>query len=265
VPSARKSAHEALTYNLLRASYFLDIHEQLQTGAGAPLNKQRELTRGAVVFAVGALDSYLSEVAAEVILAQFDKGALTGDARSLIAKVAQANPTLALEAAMAAPGVDRLELVRSVITEYFHGRSNHGAKAVVNVVELMDGSTQRLWDRTKALGEERAAADLDDWTDMRHRIVHRGEAPSVRRPAGRRCVLLVEHLGIAINEVAASITAKPPARPGRTGSLNDTQVRAIRTAYAAGGVSQRELGERYKVGAETIGKLLRGQTYQHVT
>jgi len=58
-------AHDALTTNLTRARYFIDLHEGTQTGPGTPDRKRRELPRGAVVFAVGALDAYLSEVSAE--------------------------------------------------------------------------------------------------------------------------------------------------------------------------------------------------------
>lgn len=70
------TAHRALTKNLTRATHFLDLHEGTQQGPGTPDNKRRELPRGAVVFAVGALDAYLSEVPAEVMLAQFEHASL---------------------------------------------------------------------------------------------------------------------------------------------------------------------------------------------
>jgi len=53
------AAQDALTTNLTRARYFIDLHEGMQTGPGTPDKKRRELPRGAVVFAVGALDAYL--------------------------------------------------------------------------------------------------------------------------------------------------------------------------------------------------------------
>ncbi|HEV7888195.1 MAG TPA: hypothetical protein VGO92_11605 [Acidimicrobiales bacterium] len=72
------------TRNLERATYFLDIHEGTQEGPGTPNIKRRELPRGAVVFAIGALDAYLSEVAAEVMVAQVEHGHATGDSRKIL-------------------------------------------------------------------------------------------------------------------------------------------------------------------------------------
>jgi len=77
-------ANAALLKNLTRASYFLDIHEAGQAGPGAPTNKQRELPRGAVVFAIGALDAYLSELSAEVMINQFEAGTLSGENRKTL-------------------------------------------------------------------------------------------------------------------------------------------------------------------------------------
>ena len=55
--------------NMRRASYFLDLHESIHGGVqGAPQNPVRELPRASVVFAVGALDAYLSDVSAEVLV-----------------------------------------------------------------------------------------------------------------------------------------------------------------------------------------------------
>ena len=102
--SKRTAAHQALGKNLTRARYFLDIHEATQKGPGKPDREQRELTRGAIVFAIGALDAYLSEVSAEVMLAQFEAATLTGKSRDVLKDVTRQTPTLALEAALAGPG-----------------------------------------------------------------------------------------------------------------------------------------------------------------
>ena len=67
--------------NIRRASYFLDIHQQVHAGThGAPVLALRELPRGALVFAVGALDAYLSDVSAEVIIHQCEQGLRVGGA-----------------------------------------------------------------------------------------------------------------------------------------------------------------------------------------
>ncbi len=45
--------------NIRKASHFLDLHQQVHAGThGAPVLALWELPRGAVVFALGALDAY---------------------------------------------------------------------------------------------------------------------------------------------------------------------------------------------------------------
>jgi hypothetical protein len=61
--------------DIRRASYFLDIHPSVHAGTrGAPKLALRELPRGAVVFPLGSLDSYLSDVSAEVMIYQCQAG-----------------------------------------------------------------------------------------------------------------------------------------------------------------------------------------------
>jgi len=206
----RSSAHAALTKNLRRANYFLDLHEGTQEGPGTPDLKRRELPRGAVVFAVGALDAYLSEVSAEVMLAQFARAALPGGAKDVLRDVLRQSPTLALEAALAGEDIDRHAIVRDAITNHFYNEvSNHGSKAVAAAIQRMGGSTQALWQRVQGLGEGTPAADLDEWTDKRHAIVHQGQAPVINRDPARRCVTLIVRVGLAIDEVAMKQIAGP--------------------------------------------------------
>jgi DNA-binding MarR family transcriptional regulator len=46
--------------------------------------------------------------------------------------------------------------------------------------------------------------------------------------------------------------------------LTETQVREIRTLYANGGISQRELGVKYGVSQPAIGKLITGENWSHI-
>jgi hypothetical protein len=137
------------------------------------------------------------------MLAQFANAALTGEARDVLRDVLRQTPTLALEAALAGPDIDRRELVRGAITEHFYNEvSNHGAKAVAAAAQRMGGSPNALWARVVQLGEAKPAADLDDWTNKRHAIVHQGQAPVINRDPAHRCVTLVERIGLASDEVA---------------------------------------------------------------
>jgi hypothetical protein len=206
------TAHVALTKNLKRAKHFLDLHEGTQQGPGTPDAKRRELPRGAVVFAVGALDAYLSEVSAEVMLGQFEKAILSGKNRDVLKEITRQHPTLALEAALAGDGSDRREIVRTTVTEHFYNQvSNHGAKAVAAAIERMNGSAQTAWQRTAELGEAHAAADLDDWTAKRHAIVHQGKAPKINRDPARTCVILIGRIGAAVDEIASEALADADA------------------------------------------------------
>ena len=93
-------AKAAFDVNIRRASYFLDIHEEAQQGAGAPSLPYRELPRGAVVFAVGALDAYLSEVSAEVIVRDLESAVAPTETREVLKRVQAEVPTLSLEIAV---------------------------------------------------------------------------------------------------------------------------------------------------------------------
>lgn len=190
--------------NLERATFFLDIHQGTQQGPGTPDNKRRELPRGAVVFAIGALDAYLSEVAAEVMVAQFERGQATGDSRKILEAIQRTSPTLAIELAVAEPQVDRAAMLRRAIVDHFYDQvSNHGAKAVSTTVQRMGKSSNAVWAAVEAAGEAQPQQRLDDWTDKRHAIVHRGQRPTVNREPARTCVKLVEIICSEIDKIAS--------------------------------------------------------------
>lgn len=60
---------------------------------------------------------------------------------------------------------------------------------------------------------------------------------------------------------------QPPAVQAhnrRDNKLDTEQVEEIRRLWAAGGVTQKELGEKYKVGFETIGRIVRNERWVRV-
>lgn len=121
----------AFDQNIQRAKYFLEIHQDAQQGAGAPPLKYRELPRAAIVFAVGAIDAYLSQVSAEVLIRKLQENLSSDDARSLLKRIQNDVPTLALEIAVLATNAQRATRMREVVVDHFHNHvSNHGAKAV---------------------------------------------------------------------------------------------------------------------------------------
>src|SRR5690242_4110877 len=93
--------------NIKRSGWFLEIHQAVQGGAGAPLMPVRELPRAAVVFAIGALDAYLSEVSAEVMVRQLESASLPPEARDILRRIQSELPMLALELALLPSHTDR--------------------------------------------------------------------------------------------------------------------------------------------------------------
>ncbi len=179
--------------NLERASYFLDIHAWGQGGErGAPAKPLRELPRGAVVFAVGALDAYLSEVSAEVLVAQLQANLPSQEMRDLLKRVQSELPTLPLEVALLSHHSDRIVRIREAVTDHFHNRvSQHGTRALSTTLIRLGGKPADMWSALGARGLSNAQFDLDRWTDLRHQIVHQGKRPSIRRKQARACLELL--------------------------------------------------------------------------
>ena len=71
-----------------------------------------------MVFAVGALDSYLSDVSAEVMIYQCQQDDVTGDTRTIMRTVSQQLPGLALELAITEDDTDRVDRLRSAIVDH---------------------------------------------------------------------------------------------------------------------------------------------------
>ena len=199
-------AKSSFDINIRRASHFLDIHQQVHAGThGAPVLALRELPRGALVFAVGALDAYLSDVSAEVMIHQCKHGSVTGDTRAVMKTVSQQLPGLALELAVAADGADRVERLRGAVVDHFQTAvSGHGPESVVKALERMGGRASELWRGLEEAGFADPARALDDWTDKRHRIMHRGEKVSVPWKKGRECLELLTAVAGAVDLVAES-------------------------------------------------------------
>lgn len=196
-------ALKAAKRNIVRATYFLEIHEGTQDGPGTPSKQRRELPRGAVVFALGACDAYLSEVAAEVMVAQFERGRGVGKSGDVLKKVQQAVPTLAIRLAVADPDVDRSALLREAIVNHFYNEvSNHGAKAVSSTVDRMGESSNAVWSAVETADGPDPQQRLNKWTTDRHAIVHRGQSPQINREPARECVKLVEVICTQVDKVA---------------------------------------------------------------
>lgn len=206
MPTAAKTTFDV---NIRRAGYFLDIHQTAHGRVGAPLLQIRELPRGAVVFAVGALDAYLSEVSGEVIVAQVQRRVATADEKETLKRVQTEVPTIALEIAILGTQTERLQRLQASITEHFMNHvSNHGAKAVASTFARVGGRAQDLWTTLTGDGFPNAADTIDSWTDIRHRIVHQGQSPRVLLNGARDFIdLLVRLVGRVDARAEAAMAA----------------------------------------------------------
>lgn len=193
--ATKTEACGAFDVNIQRSSYFLDIHEEAQQGAGAPPLPYRELPRGAVVFAVGALDAYLSEVSAEVMVREFQSTIASSGARETLKRIQSDLPTLALEISVLDNHNARLQRIRDVIVDHFQNRvSMHGAKAVSATAGRIGAKASDVWSALGSRNFADAQATLDKWTDIRHQVVHQGRKPTVRRPEARQCIALITEI-----------------------------------------------------------------------
>jgi hypothetical protein len=81
----------------------------------------------------------------------------------------------------------------------------HGARAVAATAARVGYKQGEIWTALADVVKlPKAAADLDDWTDVRHRIVHRGEKPRTPRAQARRLVELVRSIALTIDVRARS-------------------------------------------------------------
>ncbi len=201
--------------NIERASHFLDIHQNAQRGPGAPTLPLRELPRAAIVFGVGALDAYLTELAGEILVARLGAGTGNASMRNVLQRASGELPTLAIETALLPEGADRLAYVRSAIVEHFQTAvSAHGSKAVARTLQMVDANTANVWSSVSSNGSSDPAKKLDDWTDIRHRIVHRGERPRTHRVRARECLDLIAAIVDAIEDEVARSSAVITAEAG---------------------------------------------------
>lgn len=60
------------------------------------------------------------------------------------------------------------------------------------------------------------------------------------------------------------VWSRTSGKPGRNHHLTDQQARDIRAIYAAGGISQKDLGARFGVNSSTVWGIVHRKTYTHV-
>lgn len=156
-----------------------------------------------MVFAVAALDAYLHDlVLEEVSEGRADYDHLT-DALKVISKD---DPGLSLRVALAGSKAERQSEFRKALERWLAAKSFQGPEAVArslsylgkfSEVMSLDHSVTPTW-----------RSDLEQWTQMRHGLVHRAESPYVRRADAGRCLDLVEQIVVAIDHLVLDRTKR---------------------------------------------------------
>jgi hypothetical protein len=208
------AAKKVLDQNLVRATYFLKLHAAVHGQVGPPVKPIRELPRAALVFAVGALDAYLSHVSSEVLVIRAKHAVLTPSDQDVLERIAGEVRSLALEVVFVADASRRLDALQRAITNYFEERvSNHGWKAVMAAVSRIGGDANAFRQQVVSAGYAVPHDKLDAFTKTRHDIVHRGQSPAVTRAQAEDCLKFVSKLATLLDSVAdTSIAAANAAQ-----------------------------------------------------
>jgi hypothetical protein len=183
--------------NVNRSRAFIRVFEGAETARkkGRPTSDEVDLLRGALVFSVGALDNFVTELILELV-PKF--GGASEAMRQPLTEIARAEPSLALRVAMATKA-NAQEEFKAALGNWLETKTFHGVKKVMGALTyigvVMDESTLATdWKK-----------GLDDYTDWRHAIVHRGDTRTVKLDQAQQCTDLIEEIGKSINRAAVKL------------------------------------------------------------
>lgn len=168
-------AFKVFKANMERAQAFVRIFNSGRT-RGQPSNDEKELLRGSLVFAVGALDAYLSDLVLEVVPEYAPQSKQLSEALKAIAKN---DPGLALRVSLISNAEQRKAEFRAALGEWLETKSFHGPEKVQAALSYVGCSI--TWHEFDKATEVETARELDQVTEERHSIVHRGKRPYVTR------------------------------------------------------------------------------------
>lgn len=222
---AETTAHKAFRLAIKRPQALLEMFDGgslkpkkgVKRAPGKPSWQENELLRASVITVIGTLDAYLSDVAAEVLVAQLENADTPGsDARSVLKQVMEDIKTLPLELALVTDASKRRSVAQTAIQEHLANRvSNHGAKGVAATLGRMGESID--WSKLDksvtpnlklANVKDNPAALLDAWTQRRHQLVHHGKALKITSPGAHALVDFVVAIARVVDELAQSAKKK---------------------------------------------------------
>jgi len=196
-------AYKTFHTNIERSRAFLRIFDKEPDGGrkqGQPTRDEKELLRGSLVFAVGALDAYLHDLILEIVPTYAPRSEKLTTALRGIAK---SDPSLSLRLALAPSDRDRQQQFRDALSEWLEDKSFQGPEKVSNALSYV-GCTLTWPDFDKKTMKS-TASELDRITTERHAIVHRGELPYVRRPSAGETINLVDEIAKLIDREVCTL------------------------------------------------------------
>lgn len=187
-PSSTQSL-KTFKKNINRANAFIRIFVGPDGRVpGQPSNDEKELLRGAVVFAVGALDAYLHDLVIEIV----PKHGASSTLREGLKSIAKTDPGLALRVALAKTSAEAVDTFGEALGQWLDNTSFHGSEAVVRALRYLDIAVDQFQD----LSDFDDAADwLNEGTEHRHKMVHRGGSPTISKSYAQDFVDIVEDIG----------------------------------------------------------------------
>ncbi len=190
-------AYKVFKINRNRAEAFVRIFDApggTPRRQGQPSNDEKELLRGAVVFAVGALDAFLHELILEIVPRFGGDRTRLNDALKQIAKD---DPALALRVSLARDGEEKRCEFRDALDGWLSEKSFQGSAAVERALGFVNCRIE--WADFDTASGMHTAERLQHYTKVRHSIVHRGAKPTVNRSEAGECVELIKSIAKLVN------------------------------------------------------------------
>jgi hypothetical protein len=192
VAQPHTEAWMAFVVNIDRARGLIRVFERARE-RGRPRKDDTELPLSSIVYSIGALDAYLHDLVLSVVTdhvpqsEELVRALKRLDAEGLVLSMARARNVSGSRAAF-----------KQALDDYFDDRSFMGIAGVLRALRLV-GCPRTAEELAEATGHERFAVELEAFTEMRHAIVHRGEAVRMRKKRAWECVKLVEDVVTVID------------------------------------------------------------------
>ena len=182
--------------NIDRANALIRIFERGRK-VGRPRKEDTQLTRSSLVFSVGAIDAYLHDLVVTVVGAhvpqseELDRVLREMDSHDLVQNMARAPSHSAAQARF-----------RAKLDDYFDDKSFMGVPGLLRAMRLV-GCPVTTDDLAREVDRPKFASEYGRYTDLRHRIIHRGENVKVTKHMARDCAELIWNLVGAVDDLVA--------------------------------------------------------------